>query len=241
MKAILKLFRSWSGCLAAMGLLSIGSSVHAQVLYLSWDDCTGNFRDKAFDCSTTQGAFELLGSFATSEAIEQIDGFQVHVLVFNASPWWNVAPEGCRDRTWYVSPSTQEPGCVPLEEAISWGTRSTQVGEYTHLDVELALSSPHDFVAGEKRYLFTMTFENRRADVCSGCCAGACIAFERLDFYRAGEEVATMYGDFGNGAVSWQGGVCGVRGGPIVTSASAGCLATPVSTSSWGRIKTIYR
>jgi hypothetical protein len=228
----------------------------AEALYLTWNDC-GPSPDGApnfnFACDTEDGFEELFCAFRPPFATgaDVLGIVAVVDIQHQTSPlpdYWRLAKTGdCR--AGYLTASadfTLKAGCADpwqgqaVAEVQAYnegeprgGTNQARIKAAAGVTPDLArtLSATSDY------YGVKLIFRNTRSTgsaACVGCLQGACLVLNSIEVKRVSGSpggdlfIATPGPGNGNWA-RWQGGM------------TVDCSLVPVRTTTWGRVKSLYR
>ena len=219
-------------------------------LYLGWGECGSSAAmQQTSTCASSTGDQKLYAAFSLAQALDQVVGVEIVVDISHADPvlpaWWQLGVGGCRAGALSANGETPEgSGCVDFWMGQASGDVQSYVvgqprGGPNQARIRVALSllpaNARALEAGTVYYAARLVLGNQAttgAGSCAGCGGDACLVLnsiwiKRLPGAPGGDVFVTTPSITGNMA-TWQG-------------TGADCEAVPVQTSSWGRIKTLYR
>ena len=228
-----------------------GAAQGAEALYLNWDQCgPAGPALHSFACGSNSGSQSLYCAFSLEQPLDQVVGVEIVVDLQHEDPvlppWWQLGVGGCRFGA--LSADGGAPAgvdCVDFWQGKSaGGVQGFAVGQprggLNQARIKVALSLlPVDARSLDATSLYNaarLTLLNQStvgAGSCSGCGGATCLVMnsiwiKRLPGAPGGDVFLTAPGAGNGNMATWQG-------------SGADCMAVPVKSSSWGRIKTLYR
>jgi hypothetical protein len=237
--------------LAALATLLLAAPAAAQSgVKLSWDDCgTSGSVDKIFACTSNTGFHTLIGSYVPPAGLTKVMGnvalLEIHSTAATLPSWWEFENGGtCRQLSLEVSGDFTS---GPSTCADYWAGQATaSVTSYVigqggpdQSRLTLSLYRPSagagPVTAGTEYYSFLLNINNARTvgtPSCVGCGDPVCIVLDEIQLLQVpgtpGGDV-TLTTTPGTRYITWQGGT---------VNCSA---ANPVTNTTWGRVKSMYR
>jgi hypothetical protein len=232
---------------AGVALLLHAGVASATGINLSWDDCgTAGLATKAFECNTNTGsALSLVASFVPPPNVQKLLGIaaQLDINTGTALPeWWKLGSGGCRGATslstsfdFTAGPTScqdfyfgQAAGAYLYDIATPTPSRARM-----KIQSAIAFNSPTDSTL--EYYAFRVNISKTRTlggGSCAGCLLEACIVLNSIQLFQTPEsnfdpEITTATE---RNYVTWQ------------SATIADCpQGTPVRSSTWGQLKSLYR
>lgn len=222
--------------------------------YLSWDNCHGSggaAMNKSFACDTNDagGPFRMVSAFELDGAAPDFIGVSL-VLDFCTGPevlpdWWRFAPGLCREGQFTFPGSHAGIGsgatgpCIDpylgastgggwVQELFGRGWNSARIRMDFARDTPVALAAGQRYLAGVLELSQATTVDDG-SGMCGGCQFAACFVLNAVEVFdlNLGVVATAEYS-----SVTWQGGAVGGLGCPFVV---------PARSSTWGRVKSLYR
>lgn len=242
--------------LAALWGALRASDVSAQALHLTWNDCPQSgtaSANKTFACHESLSESHLICSLSLAQPIDSILGVDVVVDLQTASAtlpdWWRLEPGGCRGDQLFADDASDLDACATLwrngtSGGIQTYTPQMPYGALNQSRIRLALGVPFDQAveaqAGPTYYVARIIIRHGKTEgspSCAGCATPVCLVLNSILVRRPPRPVGVPSADVfietpGPGTANWamwQG------------AGSATCQAVPVKSSSWGRLKSVYR
>jgi len=239
--------------LPALGLCPAPAHALDGELFLSWYDCAkdgAGLRDAVLACITNDGSNSLYCSFILGQPLDDVLGIEVTVDTQHAGTvlpdWWQLGAGQCRGDQLHVSGDfTQDFTCADFwrdlgaGEALYYpglpyghGGQARIVGTYA-----IRSDSARTLAAGTMYYGLKVVLGNARSvfpGQCDGCSNPTCLVLNNIKLLRSPGSVPSEVtletpGPSGANRATWAGG------------SGADCSAVPVRSSSWGRLKSLYR
>ena len=218
-----------------------------QGIDLSWNDCgTSGAQNQAFACETGGGgAFTMVASFSPPSGVDQYLGLSSQIDVFTdsaeLSDWWKHGSSQCRGTNGLVVGfdfTTGPFACTDFFLGHAVGGFAYDVGfggpERARLRVQCAV--PIDLAgpvtAGVEYYAYKVNLARSNAAgaaACAGCGTSACIVLDEIQLFQPSD--ARICG-YSAAELTWQPPASGPAGCPY---------ATQTRSSTWGRVKSLYR
>ena len=225
-------------------------AVAQDALYLGWGECGAPAAtQEVFTCDSNTGDQKLYAAFSLAQPLDQVVGVEIVVDISHADPalpaWWQLGVGGCRMGALSANGGTPAgTGCADFWAGLATGGVQSYVvgqprGGANQARIKVALSllpaNARTLAAGTVYYAARIVLGNQATTgtgACAGCDGEACLVLnsiwiKRLPGAPGGDVFLTTPSITGNMA-TWQG-------------TGADCDAVPVQTSSWGRIKILYR
>ncbi len=238
-------------CVVLSSIVAAPAALADGALYLDWDACgPSGPAERDFACSTNSGEERLYCAFSLDQPLDQVLGVEIVLDVSHSAatlpPWWQLGVSGCRfGRLTATGDPPDGADCADMWQGQSTGgVQGYAVGQprgganQARIKVALTLlpQNARTLEAGTIYDAARVVFSNAAttgAGSCSGCGGDACLVFNSIWIKRlpgaVGGDVFLSTAGPGNGNMAtWQG-------------SGADCAAVPVKTTSWGRIKSLYR
>ena len=236
-------FVALCAALAVFGSMSVAfpRNAAAESTRLSWDQCAGPGAGKQFACDTNAGGARLVVSAVRDSVGSFTSGFSLSIEVWSVGPtlptWWALEPSGCRSgaATRSFDPEPQDASCLD-----SWLGEMAGGLTFTPIDpgrlrVSLAGVNPTEtltMTAGVETFIAAIGLSYQGSTgpgSCNGCTSATCLVLRDLTIVdEAGLRVDPIPVSTDSGVLAWQ-------------DSLATCLAVPTRTSTWGRLKSLYR
>jgi hypothetical protein len=234
----------------------------AEGINLSWDDCgaAGSIA-KSFSCGVNSGHESLVMSFEAPAALDSVCGFQGSMDISfgtEVPDWWRISARGIPDNQLPFPPCrdtsglsiVHDPGSQSCPRAFgdfppfvlgqSDGIRliiSQYSGDIhrTRVVFEGFVSTdPRAIAMGIEYYGFTLQLghvKSTSTGACSGCSEPGCVVVNELKLFGGDCNASlVMINPLQRSHVLWQ------------ADAIADCpLSTPSKSSTWGRVRSLYR
>jgi hypothetical protein len=234
-----------------------------------YDD--GGLSNKTFACDTNTGIEQLVLSFALDTPMADVSGTETRVEFWSASaslpPWWQFFNAGsCRltGMTFNTVVAASATNCLDW----SAGTSAGGVGSYSvgfsapnmamlRTATAVAASNLAALNPGQEYFFANLRLTHTKTvgtGACAGCDIPVCIVFSQLRITTPTFETNRTFIFGANGPASqlatWQNGLPvnphvlnagSTGGGPRMTMDACVVGSTPTQTSTWGRVKALYR
>lgn len=235
--------------LVCIGLLALTASTASAQIQVAWNDCLidGGSASRNSTCLSNTGVNRLAISYTPTAGIPDfvaIDG-TIDLRFDNGTPtaWWEFKNAGaCRQNAASIG---MDVSVLPnsFTCADTWDSGASVTGLFTGYAVSFgqpdrnravfamarAASNPTSIDAGVNYFGWIWQISNALTLSCAGCLDPVAIYSPTMTLSgvsSAAPVVLTGSPDDGESCVSWNGG---------------SCLATPAQTTSWGKVKAMYR
>lgn len=235
--------------LVCIGLLALTASTAAAQIQVAWNDCLadGGSATKSSACTSNSGVNRLAVSYTPTASIPDfvaIDG-TLDIQLDNGNPnqWWEFKNAGaCRQNAAAIGINVFNlPNSFTCED--TWDGGASATGLFTGYAVGFgqpnrnravfaiarAASNPTAISLGTNYFAWFWQITNANTLTCTGCADPAAIWSPTMTvsgLSGATAVVLTGSPDDGESCVSWNGG---------------SCLATPAQSTTWGKVKAMYR
>jgi hypothetical protein len=218
-------------------------------LFLRWNDCplaASSVSTMTFGCSSDVGEELLVAAITLGETVDDVIAVEVVIDIQFAGaavpPWWQIDPAGCRDGALIArSAPPQNPACTDfwnqtLTPGLLYQIAPRGNPSQARVVVSFALPSttpPRQLVPGPTYYVASIAVQNQRTSQCTGCLTNACLVLNSVRLGRVpgspGQDpMIVQPGPLEANHATWQG-------------AGAACQSVPTRSSTWGRLKSLYR
>jgi len=242
------------GVVAAM--LLAASVASAGGVNLAWDDCfgTGGTPAKINACSSNAGNSTSVGSFVLDSDLAGVTGIETVVDfiigdgVSAPPPWWEIRGTGsCRSAALGAGAAIGSLGCTdwtgggaaggltpgPLGQEGTIADANKPAHPRAKIAFAVAPDAAADLVAGTEYFAFTMVITNVKTvgtGSCAGCTTPACIVLNSVNVVAG----ATQNQFLGSGTAP---------GSNFITyqALAPNCQLVPAGTTTWTRVKQMYR
>ena len=220
-------------------------------LSLRWDDCgDAGSTDNSSACVSDEGANDLYCAFTLDEPAADIVGLEVIVDLQTSSAtllsWWQMqGPGACRDGAITVNGNfTSRTACTDPWRDLGAGAATyfpggepggpSQPNQARVLGAYAVRSdSARSLVAGVAYYALKIVISNLHTVTagCAGCASPTCFVLNSVTLLRAHDALPPLETP-GSGNANWA---------TWMGASGSNCMAVPVKSVTWGRLKTLYR
>jgi hypothetical protein len=241
--------------LTGVGLLALPAALFAAGLDLSWDDCLGAGNpttDKVFDCSGT-AAYNLVIQFTSPVLLDHCNAITGYLDIQNETPgplapFWHFErgacqyPQGDPLGAFLLDDIRMLPTCSSNHADIWGGDGTGGIADIPAYGADYPADGRGRFLladfrldgqrveAGVKYYAFHLRFSTARRGECAGCTDRVAIVLNAL-------VLGSSDGSLPVELTTAEKMNCATINGASTST----CAATPTRSTTWGRLKAMYR
>ena len=225
----------------------IGVPAGADGINLSWDECGNNGgASKLFDCDTEIGANVMFASFDPPAGVDSLASVagQIDLVVGSKLPaWWKHGASMCRGTDQIAvsadfralsncaDPFNGQPAGGGYNFTVAAGGNPSRAR--IMVEHALAIEDRGPVATGTEYYAFQIRIMREKTTgpgACDGCLEPACIVLNSIDLFQSNGPTISLFQQLDRNWITWQ--------APTVTDCPQN---TPVRSSTWGRVKSLYR
>lgn len=239
-------------------LIACGIARADEALYLTWKECwqagpIGAPSNIVPQCGVSTQVNRLFCAFTVATPVDSVLGIEAVVDLqvddpgaTDLLPWWKLGPGECRDGSLTASQNYSafhactDTWQLPLGPAFIAAYREGQPGSgvvsRARIVAVAGVTSAQDMVTlapGVAYNAVQIVIDNQNGTLCGGCTNRTCLVLNSIWLRRGSDPsrdvLLTTPGPAAANWASWQ------------SQNAPDCAAVPVTRSTWGRLKSLYR